>query len=72
MLVLKVMSLLHPSILETYTELNEQFKSYLEDTLECRLELSSEICEDLAENLKEDEVNMFFDVLVDDEAQRNL
>ena len=51
MLVLKAMSLLCPAILETYSDLKEQFRSYLEETLESRLELSSEICEDLAENL---------------------
>jgi DNA replication initiation complex subunit (GINS family) len=40
--------------------------------LETRLELQSEICEDLIENLVEEEQNLFFDVLIDDESRRNL
>lgn len=72
MLVLKVASILIPGILVSIPEITSQFKEYLEDTLETRLELQSEICEDLIENLVEDEQNLFFDVLVDDEARRNL
>jgi hypothetical protein len=72
MLVLKAMSLLSPVITERDPELPQKFRSYLEDNLESKLELSSEICEDLVSNLQEDVQNLFFDVLVDEEAERSL